>query len=71
MNEEELLYNKVKEWAEKQLYVTCTAIEIEFGIGFNRAMRHFNHLMEDGIVSKTRTDEFGNRVVIQKETLEK
>ena len=71
MDEEELLYIKVKSWAVKQLYVSCSSIQKEFGLGFNRGMRHFNHLIEDRIISKTRTDEFGNRVIVSQESLEK
>ena len=70
MDDEELLYNKVREWALKQLYVSCSAIQREFGLGFNRSMRQFNRLVEEGIISRTRTDEFGNRVICHTEQKE-
>ena len=64
MNEEELLYNKVKEWAMTQLYVSTAMIKKEFSIRFSQSMSIFDRLIEEGIISKSRTDEFGNRVLI-------
>lgn len=67
MDDEELLYIQVKEWAMKQLYVSCELIKKEFGLKFTQSMRLFDRLIEDNIISPTRTDQFGNRVIHQNE----
>lgn len=61
-SEEELKYRKVKEWALQQKYISVSRIQRECGVGFVRANRFFNRLIEEGVVSSEKTTDLGNKV---------
>ena len=56
------LYQKIKEWARNEEYVSISRIQRECGMGFNRASRYFSLLQQDGIVSSEATKK-GYKVI--------
>lgn len=61
-NQEDDLYQKIKEWATNEEYVSVSRIQRECGMGFNRASRYFSLLQQDGIVSSEATKK-GYKVI--------
>ena len=62
------LYEKVREFAYAQTYCSLSAIQRTFGVGFNRAGKLFNMLINDGIVSSTEgIPSKGREVIVHSE----
>ena len=45
-------YNKIKEYAKEQKYMTITSICRNFGFGFNKASEYFDKLKDDGVIKE-------------------
>ncbi len=60
--EEEELYNKIKETVIKEKRVATSYIQRRFGIGYGKAARMIDHLEEEGIVSSP--GKSGRRMVL-------
>ena len=63
-NNEEERYQSIKEWVMCQEYTSMSRIQAECSIGFNRARRIFNRLIQEGIVSPTSEGNKGCRVLV-------
>lgn len=61
--ENEILYAKIKEEIKNIEYCSISILQRNFSIGFNRAGRMFNRLVEDGLVSEEPTKN-GCKVLI-------
>ena len=55
-------YNKIKEFAKQQKYMTKSSICRHFDMGFNKASEYFDKLKDDGII-KENTDNHMYRVI--------
>ncbi len=61
-------YQIIKEWVMTQDYVSMSKIQVDFGIGFSRARRIFNQLVQEGIVEQSSvSSNKGSRVLIHEE----
>ena len=45
-------YNKIKEYAKEQKYMTISTISRKFGFGFNKASEYFDKLKDDGVIKE-------------------
>ncbi len=61
-------YQIIREWVMSQEYVSMSKIQVDFGIGFSRARRIFNQLVQEGIVEQSSvSSNKGSRVLIHEE----
>ncbi|MCR5184532.1 MAG: hypothetical protein K6C32_00405 [Bacilli bacterium] len=63
-NSEESKYQSIKAWVMSQQYTSMSRIQGECFIGFNRARRIFNRLVQEGIVEGTSEGNKGSRVLV-------
>ena len=61
---EELKYQDIKAWVMTQQYTSMSKIQRECSVGFNRAGRFFNRLVQEGIVSPQSDGNKGCKVLV-------
>ena len=63
-NAEEAKYQDIKAWVMTQQYTSMSKIQRECSVGFNRAGRFFNRLVQEGIVSPQSDGNKGCKVLV-------
>lgn len=63
-NAEEMKYQDIKAWVMTQQYTSMSKIQRECSVGFNRAGRFFNRLVQEGIVSPQSDGNKGCKVLV-------
>ena len=63
-NSEEAKYQDIKAWVMTQQYTSMSKIQRECSVGFNRAGRFFNRLVQEGIVSPQSDGNKGCKVLV-------
>ena len=63
-SQEELKYQDIKQYVMTQQYTSMSRIQRECSVGFNRAGRFFNRLVQEGIVSPETEGNRGCRVLV-------
>ena len=58
----EELYNKVKEWLPTQLYVDMSKIQRKFNVGFSRAYKVVQLLIQDQLIEEKFIVSKGHKV---------
>lgn len=61
---EEARYQSVKEWVMSNQYMSISRIQRECSVGFNRAGRFFNRLVQEGIVEAGSEGNKGSKVLV-------
>lgn len=64
-NDEETKYRFIKDWVMAQEYMSMSKIQRECSVGFNRAGRFFNRLIQEGVVAPTPEGSKGCKVILQ------
>lgn len=59
----EELYNNVKEWISTQIYVDMTTIQKEFKVGFSRAYKIIQFLIQDHLIEEKYISGKGHKVM--------
>lgn len=63
-NQEELKYQSIKSFVMTQQYTSISKIQRDCSVGFNRAGRIFNRLVNEGIVSNESEGNKGSKVLV-------
>ncbi len=63
-NAEEAKYQDIKGWVMTQQYTSMSKIQRECSVGFNRAGRFFNRLVQEGVVSPQSDGNKGCKVLV-------
>lgn len=61
---EEMKYQSIKEWVMSQQYTSMSRIQGDCGVGFNRARRFFNRLVQEGIINPMPEGNKGSKVLV-------
>ena len=57
------LVDVIKDWIKTEKYISISAIQRNFSVGFNTSTAIFNYLIEEGLVEKETTYDKGHKVV--------